>query len=101
MGIFVPEIPVTLPSDARIGSGRVEQAEGVATTRVRGVTLDTDGPTLRRDLRDQLTVGGWSVAGRPPQLTGTRGDQTLVITIEAGREGSQFEIVWTVPTEGE
>ena len=98
MGIFIPEIPVDLPSDAHVGSGRTDDA---GTTRVSGVSESSTLDELQRSFRDQLVSEGWQVSrtthepGSRSVLSGTRGDETVVITLRANTHHCSFEVIWS------
>ncbi|MCB9677844.1 MAG: hypothetical protein H6737_22260 [Alphaproteobacteria bacterium] len=100
LGIFIPDLPVVLPSDARVFNGREKTEAGVSTTRVHGITDSTDLPTLERHLRDQLLSDGWDVStSSTPEgvvLTGTRDGASVAITLQrmSGQGGCEYEVVW-------
>ncbi len=98
MGPFVPEIPVDFPQGTRISVGKVETRGDVEATRVRGIVQGTSGEALRQDLRAQLVADGWTVAEPAPStLAGTRGAQSVTLTLEDDGDGSYFTLLWTVP----
>ena len=98
MGIFIPELPVELPADARVFSGRTNDA---GITRVSGSVEASTLDELERSFRAQLVRDGWGVTrtseepGAHAVLTGIRGDETVVITLRAGRQYRSFEVIWS------
>jgi len=89
-----PEPPVPPPAGSTTTSVNASVENGTSTTTM---SYDTDAKPgdVARHYKDALSADGWSVSsertGDQGELTGTKGSETFVVTIEQG----SFETAWT------
>jgi hypothetical protein len=96
---MTPEMPFQLPAETNTTNININTSNGVTTTEVSFVTTSVDTVDLQGDLHEELMADGWAVTSTasnigPGTLTCTKGDESLVITIEEEGDGAGFHVLW-------
>lgn len=97
MDIFIPELPIELPPERRVTSGKTHDDD---TTTVRGFSEGMDRAAVRRHFVAQLSAGGWTVEEGEADdggvtITATRAGEQLSIQLGGGQTPpTDFAIEW-------